>query len=323
MPTVIWFRRRPDAGKAHGEVLTLSGDYRTPRHTDGWPEAAARLRRLQLDAGRLAAGITSGTAATTWFGSGLDLKDLRPYRVGDETRAIDWRVTARTQRPYVRQFAEDRDRLVHVVLDGSASMDVPVPGRRDGKFSAASEAAALLLLAADRLHHRTQLTIAGRSPVRLPSGQGRRHASRLVAALARFRASGTDALASSLRRLVEQRSEPASVVILSDLYAAPPTEVVAALGRRHAATMIHLESVIERTWPKAGLVRLIDPESRRRTVVDTGSSRCRRHFAAVANRRREDRRRQLAKAGLRAASLDADKPIVDQLLALFAPRSRQ
>jgi uncharacterized protein (DUF58 family) len=140
--------------------------------TPGAQWQAADVRRLQLHSSRLVTGIFAGAYRSAFRGRGIEFEEVREYQPGDDVRSIDWNVTARAGRPYLKQFVEERDLTVLLLLDRSASLACPTP--RGPRSRVAAEACALLALAAARSNDRVGLlTCTDRIERYLPRPRGR------------------------------------------------------------------------------------------------------------------------------------------------------
>ena len=156
---------------------------------------AGLLHRLRLFPRRPVAGRTVGMHRSSRLGHSLEFADYRDYAPGDDPRRLDWRALARFDRPFVRQFADERDRTVHLLIDGSRSMGF------DGKGARAVQLAAALAYAALRAGDRVELVLLrDGQPALLARGRGRAGAAALARGLARCDAwDGRTALFQALR----------------------------------------------------------------------------------------------------------------------------
>ncbi|HEY8415707.1 MAG TPA: DUF58 domain-containing protein [Thermaerobacter sp.] len=158
------------------------------------PATVALLNRLRLLGSRPLAGRIAGPHRSSRKGSSLEFADYREYVRGDDPRRLDWRALARLDRPYVREYADERDRVVHLLLDGSASLGF------GGKDRCLKELAAALAYVALRQGDRVELTLLrGTTAQRLVSARGPAGRSRVARALSSLDAwQGTTALLPAL-----------------------------------------------------------------------------------------------------------------------------
>ena len=212
------------------------------------PDARA-VRRLQITCSRLATAIFAGEYRSAFRGRGLEFDEVREYEAGDDIRSIDWNVTARQGRPFIKRFVEERELTLLMLLDRSSSMDFGTV--RATKLEAATEACALLAFAALRSHDRMALLTFGDGEIRyLPPGKGKHHALRLIRTAMTPTGSGihatslTEALDYS-QRVVRERS---LVCIFSDFIKPLPSRYLAAVAARHDTVAVAVSDPFEHQY---------------------------------------------------------------------------
>ncbi len=298
---------------------------RRPADLDDPPrvDAAAiirKARRLRFRVRRGAVSDLAGAYLGARAGSGLAFAELRPYEPGDDVRHIDWNVTARQGKPFVRRFAEERSLTVWLIVDISASLRFGPEGKT--KADRAVQAAALLATAAIQAGDRAGLAlVSDRIEAELPPGSGPRQLARIVRALvATPSRSKRTALAVGLKGLARSRRR-ALVVVLSDFLTVEPAPAWKAVAARHDVVAVRLVDPREESLPPYGLVDLVDAEEGTRRTVDFGSGRVRRAYALAAEGRARDFRRWCASAGLTGLDVSTvDEPIAP-LIRFFAGRA--
>ena len=279
-----------------------------------------RARRLRFRVRPEAVALLAGAYHGARPGLGLTFAELRAYEPGDDVRHLDWNVTARQGRPYVRRFVEERALTLWLIVDVSASLRFGPEGR--SKADRAAQAAALLATAAIQNGDRVGLLmVSDRVEAELPPGGGTRHLSRLVRALvATPTASRRTALTVGLAPGPLGRAR-ALIVVLSDFLTAEPVGVWQRASRRHQVIAIRLVDPREEALPDAGLIDLEDAELGTRRVVDSGSARVRDAYAEAARRRRSEYRRWCAAAGLTGFEISTGDDPIGPLIRLFSGRA--
>lgn len=226
-------------------------------------------RRVRMDVARPVRTRFAGAFAGAFHGPGLEFEEFAPYQPGDEVQRIDWLVTARRRRPYVRRYTEERSLRMLLVADVSRSMDVPAPGGTPRRR--ACKAIALLALSAAHSGDRTgALLFGGGEPTVLSPRTGSKHAMGLLtAALAnRPEADRTDPR-PALRQLRNLRGH-ALVVLLSDFLLNPPLSdpqvrrLLRACTQKHELLGIGIPPVQTGRGGAAAIIEGRDPESGRR-----------------------------------------------------------
>ena len=203
---------------------------------------------------------------------------MREYLPGDDIRLIDWNVTARMGSPYIKQYVEERELTVMLLVDHSAS---EVFGSRvRTKSDLATEVCAVLAMTAARNNDRVgTLFFTDRVERFVPPKKGRKHVLRLVREMLSFepRGAGTDLAAALefLNRVVRRR---AVVFIVSDFLARGYERVLKSTAHRHDTIAVQLRDPRERELPKLGLLAVREPETGRWRHLDTGSDFLRERF---------------------------------------------
>jgi uncharacterized protein (DUF58 family) len=245
-------------------------------------EVLRKVRSLELRTRGLVDSLFCGEYVSVFHGRGLEFSHVRGYQFGDDARAIDWKVTARRATPFVRQFVEERDLLVVLMVDVSGSGRFS-PGERSVR-EVAAEIAAALAFAATRNNDRVALLLVSDHVEHfLEPGSGRKHVMRLLSDLLSHRSQriGTD-LSTGLDRIAKSLHGRATVFVISDFiqgYRESPFRTgLMRLARAHDVVAIRLASLAMDELPNVGWVEMTDPESGRRIVIDAGSKRVRERY---------------------------------------------
>jgi uncharacterized protein (DUF58 family) len=251
---------------------------------------------------------------------GLIFAELRAYEPGDDVRLLDWNVTARQGRPYVRRYVEERALTLWLIVDVSASLRFGPEGK--SKADRAAQAAALLATAAVQNSDRVGLIlVSDRIEAELPPRGGPRHLARLIRLLVAPTATArrTD-LAVALSRL-PGRGRRGLVVVLSDFEGVEQASLWRQVARRHEVLAIRLVEPREEALPAAGIVALEDAELGSRLVVDMGSSRLRTAYAEAALQRLAAFRKWTALAGVSTLEISTAQDPIGPLIAHFRDRA--
>jgi uncharacterized protein (DUF58 family) len=291
-------------------------------------ELVRRVAQIELRARRASQNEIAGPYRSVFRGRGMDFDDVREYAPGDEVRTIDWNVTARAGRPFVKQFREERDVTLQLVVDVSASSDY---GSLHGcKRELTAELAAVLALSGVRNNDRVGLVLySDRIEGYVPPRRGRLHALRVLHEILACKPEGrgTD-LAHAIDFVRERTRRRSMIFVLSDLQAvADEPRAVEALrlalrpaARRHDVVALHVIDPLELELPDVGLLSLEDAESGEVVELDTGSGAVRDAFATDARRRQEELVRMLAKEGVDRVAIDMSRPYLGALVSFFRRR---
>ena len=283
----------------------------------------ARVRRLEVTSRRLVRDRLAGEYGSVFKGRGVELADVREYQLGDDVRTIDWRVTARMDAAYVRRYVEERELTVLFVVDRSASDAFGSELRT--KAALATDVCGVLGLAAARNHDRVgALWFTDRIEQYVAPSKGRRHVLRVIRELIAFvpSGSGTD-LAQALAYVNRVTTRRAVVFIVSDWIASGYERELDVTARRHDTIAVQLVDTRERVLPDVGLAAVTDPETGRRSYLDTSSAAVRSAYAARGVSFDAAVRSTLRRRGIDHIRLETGRDYVAPLLAFFKRRERR
>ena len=275
------------------------------------PDLLKRITRLEFRTRRLVDSTLIGAYRAAFRGRGAHFDGVRPYEPGDDIRSMDWKVSARTGEPHIKQFVEERELAVLLVVDDSGSMRLGIP---ETKRDRAAEFAAAAALVAMRGGDRVGALVAHDGGIALvPPRRGRNHVLRVIRAVLTQDANlrGTD-LPGALQMAVQGLKQRGIVFVLSDFLDAPETyaRALSLVSRRHDTVAVISNDPLERAWPDAGLIALRDAETGAQTVIDAGDARWRKAFAAQAAARDMARRQAVIRAGAELLVLsEGDSPL--------------
>ena len=283
-------------------------------------EELQQIRRLKIQLDRKVDSPFAGEYRSAFRGRGMEFEEVRPYVPGDDIRHIDWNVTARAGEPFVKEFREERELQLLLVMDVSGSLRVGsggLDGRTDKRLQVARLAGALAWSAVRMGDRVGLLTFTDRVERFLPPRKTRGYAWQVIRAafgdLPARRATDVGAALDAAGRFLRRR---AVVCVFSDFLdphesAEGPTweRPLRILARRHRVHAFLVHDPLERAWPRVGLVEVEDAETGRRRLVDAG-----RLFAL---RPPEERLERLRRAGARARAVGTDEDPFVALLRHF------
>ena len=316
-------------------------------------EIAQAVKRIQFVTGRQVADVMTGAYLSVFKGRGMEFDEVRPYVPGDDVRAIDWNVTARTGEPHVKRFVEERELTVMLLVDISASQDFG-SGRRS-KLEAAVELSALLALSAVENGDKVGLLLFhGGADLYIPPRKGGKHALRVVRevlargsretdvqsrwlelprfvrrwfaklqAVTRGRGTRSTSIAAALEFCRQVLPRRAVLFLISDFLDDGYLPVLRNANRRHDVVAALVQDPRELAMPPAGLVTLEDAETGETRLVDTSSPAFRAELARRASARHAQLRDQLRATGMDLVVFDASGSMVDPLLRFFRERERR
>jgi uncharacterized protein (DUF58 family) len=308
-------------------------------------ELLESVRRVEVRTNRLVNDTMGGAYLSGFKGRGMDFEDLREYMPGDDVRDIDWNVTHRLGRPFVKRFREERELTAVLAVDVSASSSFGSASRTKREF--AVEIAATLALSAAKNGDKVALLLfTDEVELFIPPRKGRRHLLRLVREMLVFkpRRRGTD-ISRALGFLNHVLHRRAIVFLLTDfLHSGAPNsdsarsenatapiqksalqsrDVVQELGltnTRHDVVCLHLDDPRESTLPDAGLLTVEDAETGELLELDSHRDAVRGRFAAVNAERLADLDRALNRTAVDTLRLNTSEPFATVLQRFFEIR---
>jgi uncharacterized protein (DUF58 family) len=301
-----------------------------PAHGTGEPDVAALLaevRRIDAQTRRLVAGVMAGGWHSVFRGAGLEFQEVREYVEGDDPRTVDWNVTARMGRPFVKKHVEEREGTVVFLLDVSASMSAGL-----GAWSARGAAArtiACLALSATRNDDRVGLVAFADDVVaRVEARRGLPHALRVLRdALALPAVAGEADPARALDLVARTERRHSVVFLVSDFLSEGWARAARRCARRHDLVAVRVLPPETRGLPPA-LLRARDPETGHESLLDGRSPRARAAYAERVARWRRRTEEDLRLAGVDRIDVEvpeAPRPdaVAGPIVRFFRMRERR
>jgi uncharacterized protein (DUF58 family) len=286
-------------------------------------EILRKIRRLELRTRRLVESSFAGQYQSVFKGRGMNFEEVRPYSPGDEIRAIDWNVTARTGEPYIKKFTEEREMTVMIVLDVSASGDFG--SVRESKREMAAEVASILAFSAIHNNDKVGLLLfSNRVELFIPPKKGRLHILRLIREMLFFspKGRGTD-LAGALEYMNKVNTRRAVVFVISDFLAGDFSRPLTVSARRHDMVALTVVDPAEEALPDVGVILLEDPETGEQIEVDTSRRAITGNYARLAGERAKELGTLFGSRGVDMVQLRTDRDYLPMLRSFFDRRGRR
>ena len=285
------------------------------------PELLRQVRRIEITTNRIVNALFAGRYESVFTGHGIEFEEVREYQPGDEVRAIDWNVTARTGRPYIKRFVEERELTVLFLVDLSRSM--AFGSVRQLKQRIAAELCAVLAFSAIKNQDKVGLLLfTDRLERFVPPGKGPKHVLRVIRELLSCEPEGRGTNPRiALDYLGKVLHHKAVVFLVSDFFCDDLAMPLAIANKRHDLIAVHLVDPREETLPAVGWLRLQDAESGEPVVLNSRRSTVRGGVAGWAAAHRAKVKALMATAGVDLVEVRADRPYLDPLLKFFRMRS--
>lgn len=297
-------------------------------------ELLATVRRVEVRTNRLVNDTMVGAYLSRFKGRGMDFEELREYMPGDDVRSIDWNVTNRMGRPFVKRYREERELAVVLAVDISASSAFGSLRRTKREF--ATEIAATLAISASRSSDKVGLLLfTDEVELYLPPRKGRRHILRVLREMLAFepKHKGTNipAALNFVNHVIKRRSITFLMTDFLHSFGAqssrstlqPQRDVIQELGltnSRHDLVCLHLHDPREDTLPGAGLLTIEDAETGELLELDSSSAAVRNQFARTNADRLADLDRALNRAGVETLRFNTADSFAQTLQRFFETR---
>jgi uncharacterized protein (DUF58 family) len=295
-------------------------------------ELLESVRRVEVRTNRLVNDMMVGAYLSHFKGRGMDFEELREYIPGDEVRDIDWNVTYRMGRPFVKRYREERELAMILALDISGSSAFGSLRRSKREFAA--EIAGTLAISAARSSDKVALLLfTDRVELFVPPRKGRRHILRLIREMLAFepkhRGTNIPAALAFLNHILHRRS---IVCLVTDfLHSFGEASLAGRSGRdtlqelgltnaRHDLVCIHLHDPRESVLPTAGLVTIEDAETGELLELDSNRAAVREKFARTNAERLAELDRAFRRAGVDTLSFSTEQPFAQTLQSFFETR---
>ncbi|MCB9771129.1 MAG: DUF58 domain-containing protein [Candidatus Omnitrophica bacterium] len=287
-----------------------------------------KVKRIEITTSRLVTDVFAGQYHSVFKGRGLEFDEVREYFPGDDVRTIDWNVTARTGKPHVKKYIEEREMTVMLLVDVSRSCQFATIN--EIKSQLAAEIAALLAFSAIRNNDKIGLVIfTDKIEKFIPPVKGTKNVLRLIREILYFKPENTATnLCMALDYLNKVMTRKSVAFLISDFFDNADSmgrlkKALAIANRRHDLIAITLNDRREKELPSCGLVMLEDAETGHMTLVDTSAATVRDDYAAKAEGRFKNRQRLFNSVGMDHINISTDASYSDEIIKFFLKRRKR
>ncbi|MDD2709311.1 MAG: DUF58 domain-containing protein [Verrucomicrobiae bacterium] len=294
-------------------------------------EILKKVRQIEIRTNRLVTETLAGQYHSVFKGRGMDFEEVREYVPGDEVRSIDWNVTARTGRAFVKKFTEERELTILLLVDLSASGNFGSTSQ--SKRELAAELASVLAFSAIRNNDKVGLILfTDQVEQFIPPKKGRQHVLRVIREILFYKPAhrGTDIIRTLdfANKVIQKR---AIAFLISDFQVSHPTPrimnnlrvALRLTNRRHDLVALTINDSRERQLPPIGLLTLEDSETGEQFEVDTGKPAIRDAFARQTENQRNALNQILRSAGVDIMELNTGESYIGTLMQFFNTRERR
>jgi uncharacterized protein (DUF58 family) len=286
-------------------------------------EILKKIRRIEIHTRKLVNDVFSGEYHSIFKGRGMEFSDVREYQPGDDIRTIDWNVTARLNHPFVKQFVEEREMTVMLLVDGSASENFGTKERMKGEV--ASEICALLAFSAIKNNDKVGLIIfTDKVEIFIPPRKGRQHVLRVIREILYFKPQGkTTDINISLEFLNKVIKRKTVTFLVSDFLTEGYEKLLRVTNKKHDVIAITLSDPREVFLPAYGFIDLEDAETGKKISIDCNDKNFIKEYSDLSFRRQTKRNNLFKSMKIDFIDIVTDVPYTKSLISFFKHRAKR
>jgi uncharacterized protein (DUF58 family) len=285
-------------------------------------ELIKKIKKVHIRSGRLVNTLMAGQYKSVFRGSGIEFEEVREYTAGDEVKSIDWKVSARMGRPYIKRYREERERLVMLLVDMSASGNF---GTGDAvKREISAEIAAILAFNAIRNNDKVgAILFTDQVELYIPPQKGAAHVWRVIKEIVAFipRRTGTD-IQNAIRYMGRVCRKKALAFLISDYLADDYARPLKIAAKKHEFIGVLVSDPGDFNLPEGGLVMVEDLETGIQHLLDASNEVTRHRYAAEKRREQAQTKAILKSAGIDCIDISTGKSVTDTLVKYFRHREK-
>ena len=285
-------------------------------------EIIKKVRKIEIKARGLSSNIFAGQYHSAFKGRGMAFSEVREYQFGDDVRDIDWNVTARFHRPYVKVFEEERELTVMLLIDVSGSLDFGT--QKQLKREMVTEIAATLAFSAIQNNDKIGVVFfSDKIEKYIPPKKGRKHILYIIREMLDFQPESkrTD-VKQAVEFLSSVQKRRTTAFLLSDFFVRSDfQQSLQIANRKHDVVAIQVYDQRAKDLPDVGLMKVVDAETGYEQYVDTGSRRLREAYHKYWLNRQSQLEETFNKSNVDHVSIATSEDFVKALLLLFKQRS--
>ncbi len=284
-------------------------------------ELIKKVRQIEIKTRGLSNHIFAGEYHSAFKGRGMAFSEVREYQYGDDVRNIDWNVTARFNRPFIKVFEEERENTVMLLIDVSGSREFGTAERF--KKNLVTEIAATLAFSTIQNNDKIGVVFFSDCVEKfIPPQKGKKHVLHIIRELLTFQPEKrSTSLDTALRYLTNVIKKRCTAFVISDFMDDDFEKSLRIANHKHDVVALHIYDKRETELPNVGLMLMTDAETGAQRWVDTSDGELRKSYAQYWRNREESLMMTFAKSGVDSVKIKTDDDYVKQLLMLFKKRS--
>lgn len=287
------------------------------------PQLLNQVRAIQVKTNHLVNDLMAGEYVSAFKGRGMEFSEVREYQPGDDVRLIDWNVTARINQPYIKEFKEERELSMMLLVDVSSSCDFGSVGKL--KHEICAELASILAFAAIKNNDKIGLIVfSDKIEKYIPPKKGKAHIWNIIRTILDFQPQGrgTD-LNLPLEYLLNIQKRKTVTFLISDFQARGYETTLRLVKQKHDLIALLIIDPRERELPNVGLIHLEDAETGETILVDTADPETTRRFARRVQKNIREMKSLFNSAGIDIIEVRTDHSLVEPLIRYFKIREKK
>ena len=286
-------------------------------------ELMQKIRAIQIKTSHMVTELMAGEYVSAFKGRGMEFNAVREYVPGDDVRLIDWNVTARMDQPFIKEYIEERELNVMLMVDVSSSGEFGSTGKFKKEISA--EVASILAFAAIRNNDKIGLIVfSNKIEHYIPPKKGKAHVWNIIRTILNYQPEGrlTD-LNIPLEYLLKIQKRKCITFLISDFQATNYETNVKLAKQKHDLVAISISDPRERDLPKIGLINLRDSESGETLLIDTDDREMTKLLTSYEREKRGKFKKLFRSIGVDIIEIDTDGSLVEPIIRYFKIREKR
>ncbi len=287
------------------------------------PELLQRIKNIQVKTNYMVNDIMAGEYVSAFKGRGMEFSEVREYQPGDDVRLIDWNVTARMNQPFIKEFIEERELTLMLLVDVSSSGSFG--SEQKMKNEIAAEVASTLAFAAIKNNDKIGLIIfSDKIEHHIPPKKGKGHIWNIIRTILSFQPEGKGTnLSLPLEYLLKIQKKKATTFLISDFQAENYESQLKLARQRFDIIAINIIDPREETLPNVGLVYLEDSETGKTLLVDTNDHEMIKKHKTLCLKKRQEQKTFFSSIGIDTIEIHTNKSLTDPIIKYFKYREKK
>ncbi len=287
------------------------------------PELLHRIKAIQVKTNYLVNDIMAGEYVSAFKGRGMEFSEVREYQPGDDVRLIDWNVTARMNQPFIKEFKEERELTLMLLVDVSSSGGFGTHDKLKNEVSA--EIASILAFAAIKNNDKIGLIVfSDKIEHTIPPKKGKAHIWNIIRTILNFKPEGKGTnISLPLEYLLNVQKRKTTAFLISDFQDDGYEDALKLAKQKHDLIAISITDPREESLPDVGLIQLEDPESGNILLVDTHDKQMTQKYSQQFQEKREKRKKYFHSIDIDTIEIQTNRPLTDPIIRYFKMREKR